>query len=190
MKAVFLDRDGVINRYPGDADYVKSWAEFHFLAGAKPALKRLIEAGFRLFIISNQAGVSKGVYPREQLDLVTANMLEELKISGIGIVGVHYCIHRPEDNCPCRKPKSGLIENAVRDAAAQGEKIDLAQSFFIGDTTKDVEAGRCASLTTIMVFSGKEKPQNKNTWPVQPDFTAPDLAAAVDIVLKTQKEIR
>jgi len=183
MQAVFLDRDGVINRYPGDADYVKSLAEFHFLPGAKSALKRLIEAGFKLFIISNQAGVSKGVYPKEQLDLITANMLAELKIGGVEITGVHYCIHRPEDNCPCRKPKAGLIDNATRDAAALGEKIDLAQSFFIGDTTKDVEAGRAAGVTTIMVFSGKEKPRNKNNWPVQPDFTAIDLSAAVDLIL-------
>lgn len=187
MKAVFLDRDGVINRYPGDAGYVKSWAEFSFLAGAKPALKRLSDAGFKLFVISNQAGVAKGVIPSAQLDLITANMLRELKNAGINLEGVYYCTHHPQDNCPCRKPKSGLIENALRDAAARQEKIDLAASYFIGDTTKDIEAGRSANLMTIMVFSGKEKPQNKNNWPVQPDWTAPDLSAAVDIILRAER---
>lgn len=182
MKIIFLDRDGVINEYPGDRDYVKSWEEFHFLPEAKSALKRLNDNGFKIFILSNQAGVAKGIYSQENLDLITKNMLQELIEAGVVIAGVHYCIHRDEDNCSCRKPKTGLIEKAI---AALGEKkadIELGSSYFIGDTLRDVEAGKGAGLKTILVFSGKEKPQNQQDWNILPDYTAKGLKEAVDIV--------
>jgi histidinol-phosphate phosphatase family protein len=184
MKVIFLDRDGVINKYPGDADYVKSWKEFKFLPRVKPALKRLSEAGFKIFIISNQAGVSKGVYSQEDLDSITSRMLKELKDSGIAIAGVNYCIHRDEDNCPCRKPKTGLIDLALLKFKDKGLNVNLDGSYFIGDTTRDIETGKKRGLKTILVFSGKEKLENKNHWPIHPDFTASDLFEATKIILK------
>ena len=107
MKAVFLDRDGVINQYPGDTKYVSSWADFHFIPGGKLALKRLKVVGYKIFIISNQAGVAKGIYSEGRLNEITGNMLSELSSAGIEIAGVYYCTHRDEDNCSCRKPKTG-----------------------------------------------------------------------------------
>lgn len=184
MKVIFLDRDGVINKYPGDSDYVKSWEEFSFLPRVKSALKRLKEAGFKLFIISNQAGVSKGIYSQEALDLITQNMLKDLGNSGVNLDGVYYCVHRPEDNCSCRKPKTGFLEAVIETARSSGQEIDISGSYFIGDTTKDIETGKAAGLKTILVFSGKEKAENKNTWQCLPDFTASDLSEAAGIVLK------
>lgn len=185
MRVVFLDRDGVINEYPGDFEYVKSWSEFHFLPEVKPALKRLDDRGFKIFIISNQAGVLKGIYPQKELDLITKNMLQELSKYGIDIAGVYYCIHRQEDNCACRKPKTGLVDMAITKLKEEGPKIELSKSYFIGDTIRDIETGKAAGLKTILVFSGKEKPENKNNWQIKPDFTARDLAGAVDLVLNT-----
>jgi len=183
MKVIFLDRDGVINRYPGDSGYVTSWSEFYFLPKVKPALKKLNEKGFKIFIISNQAGVSKGIYSKEDLDLITKNMLKELKDRHIDIAGVYYCIHRIEDNCPCRKPKTGLIEMAIAKLQDAGKKIDFQESYFIGDTIRDVETGKAAGLKTILVFSGKETPGNKNNWKTIPDFTCQDLSKAVEEVI-------
>jgi len=180
MKVIFLDRDGVINRYPGDADYVKSWNGFHFLPKVKPALKKLSANGFKIFIISNQAGVSKGMYSQEALDLITQNMLKQLCAYNINIAGVYYCTHRPEDNCSCRKPKTGLIEKAIAELKSEGLKIDLSNSYFIGDTIRDIETGKAAGLKTILVFSGKEKLKNRNNWQILPDFVARDLSTAVD----------
>jgi len=180
VKAVFIDRDGVINEYPGDADYVKSWQEFRFLPKVKSALKRLSREGHKIFIISNQAGVSRGVYSQEALDLITKNMLEELKNDDIDIAAVYYCIHKPEDNCSCRKPKTGLIDLAIAGINESGLKIELANSYFIGDTIRDIETGKNAGLKTILVLSGKEKPQNKNSWQTLPDFVFPDLSTAVE----------
>ena len=184
MKAIFLDRDGVINSYPGDSDYVKSWEEFHFLPKAMPALKRLNEKGFKLFIISNQAGISKGIYSQESLNLITKNMLAEFRKEDIEIAGAYFCIHSSGDNCSCRKPKTGLVDLAIDKLKYEGSGVDLKNSYFIGDTIRDVQTGKTAGLATILVFSGKEKPENKNNWQVLPDFTANDLAAAVDIILK------
>lgn len=184
MKAIFLDRDGVINQYPGDADYVKSWDEFHFLDGVKSALKDLKTAGFLIFVISNQAGVSKGIYSQENLDRITQNMLKELELEGIHIDGVRYCIHRDEDHCSCRKPKTGLLDRVMSEIQGKGLPLELKNSFFIGDTIRDMETGKRAGLKTILVFSGKEKPENEKTWSIQPDFTASNLFDAAHIILK------
>ena len=184
MKAVFLDRDGVINEYPGDFKYVTSLEQFRLLPGVGQALKRLDDSGFKLYIVSNQAGVGKGEYPQKTLDLITQNMLEELKKSGVNISGISYCIHRPEENCSCRKPKAGMIHSVIEQVKTKGEKLDIGKSFFIGDTIRDVETGRSVGLKTILVFSGKEKPENKSNWQHKPDFTASDLSEAVNIIIK------
>ena len=183
MRIAFLDRDGVINEYPGDSDYVKSPDEFRFLPEVKESLKRLSGSGFKIIIISNQAGVSKGIYSQDTLDLITQNMLKELNDDKIEISGAYYCTHRQEDNCVCRKPKTGLIDMAVAKLKNEGVHPDLKHSFFIGDTIRDIETGKAAGLVTVLVFSGKEKPGNKSNWPVLPDYTAEGLTEAVDLIL-------
>jgi histidinol-phosphate phosphatase family protein len=183
IRVVFLDRDGVINKYPGDKEYVKSWREFSFLPNVKPALKKLSENGFRLFIVSNQAGVSKGIYPKENLDEITDKMLNELSGDNIDISEVYYCTHRPEDNCSCRKPKTGLLERAAGKLKQQDLKIDFKESYFIGDTILDIETGKGAGLKTILIFSGKEKPENKESWQTTPDFSARDLLEAAELII-------
>jgi len=186
MKVTFLDRDGVINRYPGDSDYVKSWGEFHFLPEAKASLKRLREMGFEIIIISNQAGVSKGIYTQETLDLITRNMLKDLNDYNIDVRGVYYCTHRQIDNCSCRKPKAGLIDMAVAKLKDEGLEPELNRSYFIGDTIQDVQAGKAAGLKTILIFSGKENPGNLDKWSTLPDYTADDLSRAVDLIINHQ----
>jgi len=184
IKAVFLDRDGVINKYPGDTKYVTSWAELIFLPGVKTALKKINASGFKIFVISNQAGVSKGIYSQSDLDLMTNNMLAELQSEKIEVEGVFYCTHHPDDNCNCRKPKAGLIHKAIAELEERGSQIDIAKSYFIGDTERDIQTGRSVGLKTILVFSGKEKPGGQSHWKGQPDFTAKDLREAADIIIR------
>lgn len=183
MKAVFLDRDGVINKYPGHFEYVKSWKEFHFLPGIKPALKKLNSDGFELFVVSNQAGVAKGIYPLKNLQQITKNMLKDLSKTGVNISGVYYCTHCAEDNCSCRKPKTGLVDNVVANLKKEGKDLKLAESYFIGDSLIDMETAKAAGLKAILVFSGKEKPQNQNSWQNRPDFIAQNLSEAVDLII-------
>ena len=185
-KVVFLDRDGVINRHPGDFKYVTSWEKFHFLPGVKLALKRLNDSGFRLFIASNQAGVGKGVFSQKKLDLITKNMLAELRKKTIVITGVYYCTHRQEENCACRKPKNGLVNMAISQLMENGEKISVSKSYFIGDTERDILAGKSSGLNTILVLSGKEKGQTNINWKVLPDYKAKNLSEAVELILKNE----
>ena len=184
MKVIFLDRDGVINRYPGDYKYVTSWQEFKFLRGVKSALRKLSQANCKIFVVSNQAGVSKGIFSQKALDEITQNMLKELKKYKIHIEKVLYCTHREEDNCSCRKPKTGLLKMAIETLGKI--KINKNDCFFIGDTIRDIQTGKAFGCQTILVFSGKEKPENKNNWQIMPDFTAENLLDACRIVLNDE----
>jgi histidinol-phosphate phosphatase family protein len=184
MKVVFLDRDGVINRYPGDNKYVTSWRNFKFLPRVLCALARLKRAGCKIFIISNQAGVSKGIFSSQELNKITINMLKHIRDKGGYVDGVYYCPHRDEDSCSCRKPKTGLIKKALRQLQSQKLKTQNQKRFFIGDTIRDIRTGKACGCRTILVFSGKEKSRNKCSWPIQPDFTASDLYEATQLILK------
>jgi histidinol-phosphate phosphatase family protein len=180
---VFLDRDGVINQYPGHYKYVTSVSEFRLLPRVKEALSRLKAGGCRLFIVSNQAGVAKGLYSQETLDAITDRMKEELA-PGIVFDAIFYCTHLPDAGCACRKPRLAFINAAREMLLNDGISIDPDKSFFVGDSVIDVETGKAAGLRTIMVFSGKETPENASVWPVKPDFAAADLFNAADIILR------
>lgn len=177
MKIVFLDRDGVINRDPGFGGYVTCWEKFEFLPGSFESLKELNQAGFEVIVISNQAGVAKGLYTQEDLDELTGNMLKEIKAAGGKIYSVNYCTHQDEDNCNCRKPKTGMFHKAT-----EGLDVNFSKTFFIGDSRRDVLAGRAIGCKTIFVRSGNTRLEDLD---VKPDFIAKDLLSAVEeIVLK------
>ncbi|MFA5276328.1 MAG: HAD family hydrolase [Candidatus Omnitrophota bacterium] len=184
MNLVFLDRDGVINAYPGDKNYVTSWEEFTFLPKAKEAIALLYRAGFQIYLISNQAGVGKGLYTQGTLDAITKNMLKEINVDGGNIDGVYYCTHPSEQNCSCRKPKTGLI-----DLAKQEHSLEINTAFFIGDSMLDMQTAKAAGCQAILVLSGKEKLVNRDNWETKPDFICAGLFEAVQFILK-QKNFR
>ena len=177
-KFVFIDRDGVINRDPQEKLYVTSWSDFEFLPGALDALRDLTNKGYKIVIVSNQAGVGRGIYSKETLDEITAKMLGEIGLSGGRIHSAQYCIHKKEDNCDCRKPKTGLFK-----MAAEGLQIDYKKTYFIGDSETDVAAGKAIGCKTILVLSGKTKNKGEASgWPLKPDFIVDDLKSAVSII--------
>lgn len=179
MKAVFLDRDGVINRYPGDKKYVSNLKEFRFLPRVKKALALLRKNAYSVFIISNQAGVGKGLYSQKTLDTITQHMCQAVEASAGRITKVYYCTHRQEKNCACRKPKPGMIALAKKEY-----HLNLSKVFFIGDTIRDVVTANAAGCPSILVFSGKEKLANRPNWEVRPDYWFKDLYSAVKFILK------
>lgn len=185
MKAIFLDRDGVINKYPGDTKYVTNWKEFRFLPNARKAIALLTSKNYPIFVISNQAGVSKGIYSQDTLNDITNKMLTALEKSNAKVTAVFYCTHRDEDNCSCRKPKDGLIKLAI-----QGRKIDLKDSFFIGDTIRDIHTAKSAGCKSVLVFSGKEKPSNRDNWQPNPDFTFKNLYEAAQFIISPKQSLR
>lgn len=181
MKVIFVDRDGVINKYPGDTKYVTSWKEFRFLPAAKLAIARLYKNKFKIFVISNQAGVGKGLFSQKALDNITENMLQAIEKSKGKIAAVYYCTHRRQDDCSCRKPRTGLIDIVRKKYSIR----NLDNSFFIGDTIRDINTAKTAGLKSILVLSGKEKLSNRKNWETQPDFIFKDLYAAADFILGT-----
>ena len=180
MRAIFLDRDGVINRYPGDTKYVTSWREFRFLPNAKKAIALINTKEYPIFVISNQAGVSKQIFTQDALNTITSTMLTKLKKNNACIDAVYYCTHREQDNCSCRKPKTGLIELALK---RENRAIDLKKSFFIGDTILDVHTAKTAGCKSILVLSGKEKLFNRKNWQIQPDFVFRNLYQAAEFIV-------
>ena len=143
--AVFLDRDGVINREHG---YVHRVDEFHFIDGVFDACREMSKAGYLLIVITNQAGIARGYYTEADFHQLTKWMLGEFRQQGIEIGGVYYCPHHPvhgvgdyRRECDCRKPAPGMIIRAARE-----HSLDLPHSILIGDKVTDIEAGRAAGV--------------------------------------------
>ena len=179
MKAIFLDRDGVINKDPGNGDYIKSWKEFQFFPGAIEAIKMLNKNGFEIFVISNQAGVGRGIYSQGDLDDITRNMLAEIRAQGGDITSVSYCTHKPDEGCNCRKPNTGMIEESTK-----GLDIVFKDTYFIGDSWRDIGAGKKAGCKTILLLTGKEDLDSLKARDIKPDLVKKDLKEAVECLLK------
>jgi histidinol-phosphate phosphatase family protein len=140
-RAAFLDRDGVLNRRAGPHDYVKSPAEFAWLAGAREGVLRLNREGWLVLVVSNQRGVARGLMSAADVEAIHARALRELAELGARVDGFYYCPHGDEDACACRKPQPGLILRAAREW-----NVDLGASFLVGDDERDVEAARRAGV--------------------------------------------
>lgn len=179
-RAVFLDRDGVINKKALEEDYIKNWDEFEFLPGVKEAIKKLNEEELLVIIVSNQRGIAKGLMTEDDLNNIHAKMKEELREAGAKIDGIYYCPHDVADHCDCRKPKPGLLLKA-----AEEWSIDLNQSWMIGDKESDVEAGKKAGCKTILVEDTSQSSCSVEA--LKPDLVAKSLSEAVDKLLKLQK---
>ncbi len=145
-KVIFLDRDGVINKKASKADYIKKWSEFEFLPGSIEAIRLLTLAKYKIFIITNQAGIARGMMNTKDLEDIHKRMLRELKNAGANISGIYWCPHGWDEGCVCRKPKPGLLYQA-----ADENQFDLTKSVFIGDDERDEEAGMAAGVRTILV---------------------------------------
>ena len=192
-RAVFLDRDGVINAlvYNTEFGLVDSPAnprEFRFLPGVPEAIRLINQLGFLAVVISNQPGIAKGKFSPALLEAMTHQMLSELTDSGARIDAVYYCFHHPDGVidryrkiCDCRKPKPGMLLRA-----AEERGIALDQSYFIGDGITDLQAGKAANTTNILVYSSFKCYicEELNRHDVQPDHTVRSLLEGVKLIQK------
>ena len=149
-KVIFLDRDGVINKKMPKGEYVRAPKEFKFLPGAIKAIKLLSDAGYEIYIISNQAGIGRGLMTEPDLFQIHKYMEGELVKRGAKISGIYYCTHTADDGCFCRKPRPGMLHRAAAD-----HHINLKNVIFIGDDSRDIEAGKSAGWKTILVSKTK-----------------------------------
>ena len=149
ISAVFLDRDGVINV---DHGYVSTWEQFEFLPGASEALRELQDAGYLLIVVSNQSGIGRGYYSERDLHTLNQAIAEHLDSTlGVTLSGFYHCPHHPTEaegefrqQCDCRKPAPGMIQQAVLDHG-----IDVKTSLLVGDKDSDIEAGRAAGVARL-----------------------------------------
>ncbi len=150
-RAILLDRDGVINvKLPQDR-YVCNPEEFDFAPGAIEALLLLRSLGFLLIVITNQRGIALGCHNEDDLDKVHEYMRGELLKNGVVLDAIYYCPHDSIDRCECRKPAPGMIFSACRDL-----ELDLANSYMVGDSPSDIEAGRKAGSLTVKIGDGQD----------------------------------
>ena len=186
-KAVFLDRDGTINE---DVGHITDPSLFEFIPGSIEAMNRLREAGFCLPLITNQAGVGRGLMTEHQLNRVLEAFQDLLKEEGTCLDGVYYCPHHPEEgkgiyktDCECRKPGHGMFLQAAQDL-----DIDLAESYMIGDHWSDAQAGMAAGCQAILLRTG-HGPQEIERVPEEQlstlAFIAEDLTEAAAWIIET-----
>jgi D-glycero-D-manno-heptose 1,7-bisphosphate phosphatase len=177
-RAVFLDRDGVINRAvvrDGRPFPPATEADLEVLPGVGDALARLRAAGFRLVVVTNQPDVARGTQRREVIDRMHARLAALLPIDEF-----HVCDHDDDDRCACRKPAPGLLQ-----AAALAGGLSLRDSFMVGDRWRDVEAGRRAGCTTVFLDHGYDEPR-----PDRPDAIVQSLPEAADWILSQSRSAR
>ena len=180
MTIVFLDRDGVLNQYPGDSDYVTKVKDLHIFPKALGAVKRLNQAKIKVFVISNQACVGRGIISQDKLNKINGKLLKAAARKRVKFDGIFYCTHQPDAGCDCRKPGIGNVKKAL---ASIGKSLAaVKQGYFVGDTDKDIAAGHKAGLKTILVETGRDNRRDAKQWAKKPHYIVKDLNAAVDII--------
>jgi len=181
-KVIVLDRDGVINE--DSPDYIKSPAEWTALPGSLDAIARLHRGGFLIVVATNQSGVGRGLFSIDTLWDIHKKMLAQIAAAGGYIQKIFFCLHTPEDNCVCRKPKPGLLYQ-VAEVFACG----FGQMIVIGDSARDLDAAKAVGARRILVRTGNgrltEAQLTDNEQPVVVD----DLSAAADLLLAEQRAL-
>ena len=179
-KWIVLDRDGVINA--DSDDYIKSAQEWQALPGSIESISKLYQAGYHVAIATNQSGLARGLFDLSELEQMHQKCLSLVEAAGGHIDGIFYCPHGPEDGCPCRKPKPGML-----DAIEVEFGISLNDAYFVGDSEKDLAAAQAKGCRPVLVKTGKglstmagiaDKPQYEGV------AIFDDLAAFVDDLLR------
>jgi histidinol-phosphate phosphatase family protein len=180
-KAVFLDRDGVINRKAPEGQYVTQWEDFHILPGVVEGIALLNRAGFCVIVVTNQRCVAKGLMSIAELERMHQRMSDLLARSGAAIDGIYCCPHEMEPPCNCRKPAPGMLLDAAREHG-----IELSASWIIGDSDIDIEAGRNAGCKTAFLLATNEtasEPGRGGTKARSADIVARSILDAISEIL-------
>jgi D-glycero-D-manno-heptose 1,7-bisphosphate phosphatase len=183
-RAVFLDRDGVINQRPPEGDYITRWEDFHILPGVAEGIALLNHAGYSVIVVTNQRCIAKGLITEADLQTMHEGMTGVLERSGAKIDATYYCPHETDPPCDCRKPAPGMLLSAARSRG-----IDLQTSWMIGDSDNDVAAGANAGCKTARVVatdatSIERAPISEAT--IAADIVAASLLDAVRQILKRE----
>ena len=176
--AVFLDRDGTVSEEVG---YMYDVSLYKIFPWTGDAIRRLNESGMKVALATNQSGIERGYFREEMVHRVHDHLRNEIARSQATLDAAYFCPHHPKSGCPCRKPRPGML--------LQGREeldISLASSYMVGDRYGDVQSGKAAGVTTILVLTGngREERERYRDEIIQPDLVAEDLTEAVDLILK------
>jgi D-glycero-D-manno-heptose 1,7-bisphosphate phosphatase len=187
-KVVFLDRDGTINEEVG---YINHIERFTLLPRVAEAIRLLNQHRIKAVVVTNQSGVARGYFPESLIHLIHQKMEDLLRKDGAHLDGIYYCPHHPDvgdppyrKKCRCRKPATGLVEDAVKEL-----DLDCSQRYMIGDRGIDIEFGHQIGAKGILVLTGYGKGEwdyVRHQWKVKPDYVAKDLVEAVQWVLQQE----
>jgi D-glycero-D-manno-heptose 1,7-bisphosphate phosphatase len=187
-RAIIMDRDGTICEEVG---YVNHVDRTRLLERSAAAIRRVNEAGFQTVVVTNQAGVARGYFTEVLVGDVHDRIRQLLLEQGARLDGIYYCPHHPEvggeayrKDCDCRKPRPGMLLRAQEEMG-----IDLAASYMVGDSMRDIEAGHAVGATTVLVLTGYGKGEQEHQaarWKVRPHHVAADLLDAVDWILASE----
>lgn len=182
MKLIILDRDGVINH--DSDDFIKSPEEWVPIPGSLEAIARLNQAGYRVVVATNQSGIARGLFNIVTLNAIHQKLHTAAQQAGADIDAIFFCPHSADDNCDCRKPKPGMLQ----DVAARFD-VNLKGVPTVGDSLRDLQAGFVVGCVPYLVLTGKgEKTRDKGGLPPGTTIHA-DLAAVVDHLLSTGEDV-
>lgn len=170
---VLLDRDGTINV---ERNYLSDPDDLELVPNAAAGLRRMQELGLRIAVVTNQSAIGRGYFDQARLDAIHVRLREILAKEGVSLDGIYVCPHTPDDACSCRKPASGLAEQAARELG-----FDPSEAFVVGDKACDVQLGQAVGATTILTRTGygSEEEHLGNVWP---DFVVDDLVEAAELI--------
>ncbi len=177
--AVFLDRDGTINE---DMGYLNHPDRFYLLPRVAEAIWKLNKANIKVIIATNQSGAARGFFPIKLIKVINNKMKRVLARKGAYLDKIYVCPHAPEENCSCRKPKTGMLEQAAKDF-----NLDLKNCFVVGDRINDIEWGHRVGARGVLVLTGYGKGEYeymRKTWKDMPDYIAKNLYQAVEWILQ------
>jgi D-glycero-D-manno-heptose 1,7-bisphosphate phosphatase len=175
-RAIFLDRDGIINEKAPEGDYVTRWEDFRMLPGVAEAIRSLKSGGFKIIVVTNQRCIAKGLITVPELESLHERMLGILKQSGASIDAIYHCPHEVDDFCKCRKPEAGMLFEAAR-----AHDVDLQASWMIGDSDSDVQAGKNAGCKTARLIAPRPH-EERSGFPRADVFAATLLDASRQIL--------
>ena len=177
VKSVFIDRDGTINV---NVEYLDNPDDLMIYPDVGKGIKQLQDHGFKIIVITNQSGIARGYYTKETLQSIHKRLLKELAKEGASIDDIFYCPHHPDDGCDCRKPNTGLFEQAIKK-----HDINVKQSYVIGDRMIDVEAGHCLGLKTVLIPENEELVEaERKLSTIEPNYICQDFYSAVQWILQ------
>ena len=178
IRLILLDRDGVINY--DSSRYIRRADEWRPIPGALEAIAQLRAAGYMLGLCSNQAGIARGKFTSADLSAIEAKMLAMLRERGADFDFIAYCQHHPDDNCSCRKPKPGMLRQALSQLA-----VHPSETYFVGDSLTDVKAALAANITPALVRTGNGSGDEAAARALVPLAVYDDLARFAEDLLRS-----